>query len=424
MGACDLGDRPPFLLGAMVGADPFAWHDLQPSAQLATISDVVGDLARRGFGAVWVTGFDGHNADLPLIPVWLEAAERHCLRVVVEGSGGPFAIHKTSNANAAATLAHARAEVIPTWRGIARQWGRHPNLLAYCPVEEIGDNVEAGESPTLSALAEVGRAVAEEDPVHPVTTIHVASWVSVAAAEARMRGPNLKALVADVYPFMASSDWTATASDPRLSWRTPDEQTRGYLTWMGRHADIARAAGVPFWVFAQAFSGTWYRRIAEKVESRPLFVMPDLARMRFQIWAAALLGARGVFLFVYQSTGPFPEDVLSTLEEWEYDVGMRTTGGQATEALQGATLVARRMAPLLPLLGRVQVEGAIVEDGPVLARGATDPVSQRRYVLLLNRDVEAEHAVPPALVARFGLAARGTLAPGDGDLVELPAAGR
>jgi hypothetical protein len=414
-GACSLGTNAPFFIGAMVGADPFRWGDLRPSPGLAELPDIAADLAGRGFNAIWLTGFDGSNADLPLLPIWMSAADRHCLRVVIEGNGGRFAIQKASNAEAAATLAHARAEVIPTWQGIARDWGRHPNLLAYCPVEEIGDNVELGETPTLSALAEVGRAIAEIDPVHPVTTIHISTWPAVVAEEARMRGPNLKVLVADIYPFIEVNDW----SDPDFAWRTPDQQTRGYLDWIGRLTETARGAGVPSWVFAQAFSGTWYRRTDGNVESRPLFVMPDLSRLRFQVWAAVLLGSRGVFLFVYHSSSPYPDDVLAALPEWEYDTGLRTVDGQATPALEAAAVVARELAPLLPTLGRLTADGPIVEEGMILARPVSDPTTGRRYVVLVNRDLASPKAVPTSFVERFRLASPEPLAAGDGRLLPL-----
>ncbi len=97
------GPAPAFQLGAWVGADPFAWNDLHGMGDdsAATIDAICADLAAAGCNSVWVAGFSPFFAERPLIGVWLDAAERHGLRAVIEGSGTPFAIPKDDPAMAA-----------------------------------------------------------------------------------------------------------------------------------------------------------------------------------------------------------------------------------------------------------------------------------------------------------------------------------
>ena len=212
-------EMEPFRIGAWVGADSHAWGDLRGMGDdsNATIDAICRDLAELNCNTVWVSGFAPSFAEKPMIGTWLDAARKHGLRVVVQGSGFPYSIPKGEES----LLERTRAEVIPFWEDVARTHLKHPALLAYCPVEEIGETIP------LDALAEVGRAVAKVDPDHPVVTIHIAAWIEMAREEAKRRGGNLKTLIADLYVFTDVHDW----SDPNSSWKTPDDATRGLLEW-------------------------------------------------------------------------------------------------------------------------------------------------------------------------------------------------
>lgn len=98
-----------FVLGAWVGADPYAWGDI------------------RGMGSNSRETIDAIAADM-------EAGERHGLKVVIQGSGDPYVIPQDPDVGRL-----TRNTVIPLWEEIATRFRSHPALLAYCPVEEIGD---------------------------------------------------------------------------------------------------------------------------------------------------------------------------------------------------------------------------------------------------------------------------------------------
>ncbi|MBI2193444.1 MAG: hypothetical protein HYU36_15825 [Planctomycetes bacterium] len=401
----------PFYLGAWVGADLFAWGDLLGMGEdsASTIDAISADLASLGCNAVWVAGFAPWFAETPRIGLWLDTAEKHQLKAVIQGSGFPYAIPKGEER----LLARTRSEVVPFWKSVARQWGRHPALLAYCPVEEIGDNVEKGETVTLDALAEVGRAVARIDPVHPVTTIHISTWFNVAKKEAEIRGRDLRVLVMDLYVFTHVHDWSL----PVNTWATPDEATRGYLEWTGRHVRLARSAGVPLWVFAQANETTWVRKLGgARPESRPNFRMPTPPEMSFQVWAAILAGAKGVFFFPYNSTPEPPPDSQANLEEWEHGVGMRTLQGEPTASHEGLARVGQKVREYLNLLGRLVPESEVSEIEKILARTFRDPRGDDRFLVLLNRDVENSRPIPNEFIRRSGLPAGTTLEAGEGRL--------
>lgn len=390
----------PFYVGAWVEADPFAWGDLRGMGadSASTVEAICADLQDMGCNVVWVAGFAGFYdgeatyGRLGLIRMWLDAAERHGLKVVLQGSGLPYAIPKEDPNMRQVT----RDVVIPTWIEIAARFRPHAALLAYCPVEEIADFVDQS-TPTLDALAEVGRAVWEIDPLHPVTTIHIAMWYDVAEAEARLRGENMKVEVADLYVFTHVTDW----SEPGYAFATSAEETQAYLAWAGRHADLARSLGIPQWMFAQANETTWVRRLgglSSPRESRPNFRMPTPAEMRFQVWASILSGSRGVFFFPYTSTPDYSPEIQATLVDWEYGTGMRTLDGQPTQSHQGLRQAGTRVRPHLALLGRLVPEAAAILDGFLAGRLMRDPETGTRYVVLLNRDVAAAAAGRPAAV--------------------------
>lgn len=401
----------PFRVGVWVGADPHAWGDLRGMGDdsAATIDAICADLASMGCNSVWVSGFAPSFAERPLMRAWLDAAQKHGLRAVLQGSGFPYAIPKGE----ADVLARTRAEVVPFWEEVARELRDHPALLAYSPVEEIGDDVENGHNETLRALDAVGRAVAAVDSDPPVVTIHIAAWIAVAREEARLRGANLRTLVADLYVFTDVHDW----SDPNSSWKTPEEATRGFLEWTGRHAALAAESGVPLWMFGQANETKWVRRIDGELVTRNNFRMPGEAEMRFQVWASLLAGARGLFLFPYTSTPPPPEETQRELEEWEYGVGMRTLDGKPTASHAG---LAAALAPLKgdwALLGRLRPDGEAIEEGAFVGRAFRD-AEGRRHAIVLNRDLKNAGRPPAALMERLGATFDGELAPGGGARVE------
>lgn len=404
----------PFRLGIFVGADPVGWGDLPGKDTRSGIEGICADAAERGLNAVWVSGFDGNSAKEDLIGVWLGAAQKKGLKVVLQGSAPPYAIPKGDPKLAEI----AREEVAPTWRRLAKRWGGHPALLAYSPVEEIGDNVEAGDTPTLDGLAAVGRAVAQVDKAHPVVTTHIAAWEAVAAAEARLRRENLGALVVDLYVFSRWHDWIDPNS--KTAWKTAEEGAQAYLDFNRRYAEMASLSGVPFWIIAQGFSSIWTRKIEGRVESRPNTRAPTAAETRFQVWASILAGAKAVFFFTYQSFQEPSAESKATLEEWETNVGLRTLQGEETEALKELGSVGGQLKPSYALLGRLEPVGDAVSEEGILVRRFKDPTNGRLYAVFLNRNLTETRPIPSQTLAHAGLPSARPLKPGDGRLVALP----
>jgi hypothetical protein len=262
-------------------------------------------------------------------------------------------------------------------------------------VEEIPDNADEGVTPTVEALAEFGRAMAKVDPVHPVLTLHVGPWFPVAEAEARLRGDNLKILIADLYVFTEMHDWQVEG----YAWKTPDEATRAYLDWNLRYVELARKHGAPFWMIPQGVRSTWTRKIEGTPETRGNSRRPTRAEMRFQVWAAILAGARGTVFFMYHGFGDPPEETKAELQEWETMEGLRRRDGSSTESWDELGRVGERLKPDLALLGRWEPVGEPEERDGVLTRKFRD--GRREYEVRVNRDVAEK---------------RGGLEPGDGEI--------
>lgn len=385
-----------FRLGVWVGADPYAWKHLPGKDSASTIRAICSELGTAGMNTVWVSGFDGWSAKPQLFATWLDAAREAGLGVVFQGSGGPYALKKGDPDLGR----HASDEVIPAYLEIARTHGGHPALLAYVPVEEIGDNVEHGEMPTVLALDQVARAVAAVDPVHPVITVHIAAWINVLRAEVKVRGSRLAIACADLYPFTHVHDW----SHPSVSWKTDEEATAAVLSTVREHVALAATVQAPFWLFAQGFGSTWVRK---GLGRRANMKMPTPAQIRFQVFAPLVAGARGVLFFSYYSTPEPPDEDRKNLAAWESNDGLVGFDGRPTSAYEELQTVARRLRPELARLGRIGPAGEPIESAMVVGRLFTDPADGSRFVVLpglMNMPMSAANSSPrrsSALMARI-----------------------
>ncbi len=398
---------PPFYLGVLVGADPVRWGDLRGTEGEAGIQAICSDLKIQGMNAVWVSGFDGWNAGATQMPLWLDAARGNGLKVVFQGSGGSFAL-KTGVPRIQIVL-HLRREVLSTWRSVAEQFGTHPALLAYVPVQEVLDNVERGEKHTLWALVRVAEVVSAIDAVHPVITVYNPSQEAVADAEIALRGKSMGAVVVTLHVFRYSQEWV----DSQTPDQSPLEATREYLDGVSRFVALGRSAGVPAWIIGQAHESVLFSR---ELGERPGARMPTKAEMSFQIWGAILNGAKGIFFFSYQSFQPPPLDAQGALDQWETSTGMWTLKGDPTTAYEGAMEMAGRLRPHLPLLGRLTMETKAIEldPSPILAARFRDSLDRTKYVVLLNRDVTQPHTLKELTTKLGKFTEPVTLAPGDG----------
>lgn len=402
----------PFLIGAFVGANVHDWGDLNGmgSDSISCIHAICDDLSVMGMNTVWVTGFAPWFAEEPLMGSWLDAGQARGLRVVLEGSGEPWCIPRLPADQAEEVLRKTREEIVPAWQRIARAYGKHPALLAYCPVEEIGDNVELGENHTVRALAEVGRGIARVDTIHPTATIHIASWYSVAVEEAKLRdrgAGGLGAIIFDLYLFSHPIPEWADVIDQNLSV-TPDEIPSKYLDFLEHYVSLGEQEGVPVWIMAQSYGSNWIRKIDGEVVSKPNSRFPNAAEMRFQIWAAALAGAKGIYFFQYHSTPPPSAENQAELPEWEEGFGIRRLDASPTEMYASLTAAIGGIRPHLDLLGRLRTTGPIEKEGVILSRRFQDPDSGKLYRIFVNSDL-SESTTGPI----------GPLAAGEGRLVRI-----
>lgn len=406
----------PFLIGAFVGANMHDWGDIANMGEdaLSTNRAIAADLRAIGCNAVWVTGFAPHFADTPLMGSWLDAAGENNLLAVIEGSGEPYSIPRQGPGPE--RIETTRRDVIPAWRQIVRTYRDHPSLLAWSPVEEIDDNVENGEEYTVQSLAELGRAIEKEDLAHPTVTIHIAPWINVAEAEARLRGKNLKTVVFDLYVFADVHDWTSEG----YAYKTNQEATQGLLDWSAKYEDFGRRHSVDVWAMFQSNQTRWVKRVGPegRTEERNNFRMPGAAEMRFQIWVAALSGMKGVFFFQYGSNPQPPVETRAELQEWEYGIGMRSLDGKPTASHSGLAQATAEIGPLLSLIGRLIPDGQIQEDEMILTRSFQDRSNGDRYEMMVNRNLGFAGAIPDSMAKRLGMDSGDSLPPGGGRLIK------
>ncbi len=404
---------PPFYAGVWTGADPVKWGYLPGTSSESGIQDICADLHKNGFNAVWVSGFDGKYADVPLMQTWLDASKDHGLKTVLQGNGGNYAIQK--DVVEPDMLQHLETEVIPSWRTAAKTVGEHPALLAYVPVEEITDDIENGDTSTLKALAKLGNSVEEVDPHHPVITVHIPSWFAIARAEVELRGKKTGVLVTSLYPFINISDW----SDPNIPWKTPEEATHGFLESAWRYSTLGRTTQIPTWIMAQGFGSVIVRK---KEGQRENHILPSPAQIRFQIWASIITGAKGIFFFTYHSFPELPDEIKERTTEWELDTGLYTLDGKATGTYQALAETIKRLNPYFDLIGRLQPDSDMGEVAHLLiSRVFYDPKTQNRYVIFLNRNLAASQMLAHETKTPFGIFQADTLVlyAGEGSIFKL-----
>lgn len=367
---------------------------------------VCADLAAHGFNTAWL-----NNIDYALLPMWLDSARRHGIRIIAQGMPLSIDWDGTQWPWPAGWQDRVDREVKEFYRREVPRFRGDPALLAYVIQEESPPQPEIYDK-----MREVVAVIAEADPTHPVFAEYM--WVdSVQMAVQRVRPP-LVVFGAGPFPYPEDHD-----------------QSRSYCPWTIESSyQHCRTGGVPFWVLTQAngldvySDGAFLRRDA---------VVPTRTQIRWEMWMALMYGAKGVGFFMYSwqhAVRPQGLDEFLT-------GGLRTPQGVETEAFQEAGAVNRAMAPLRPLLLKLEGQTNLADAdyhwsirGPgVRSRAFVHREDGRRFLMLVNYDfVSPRTAVVPAEFAssgfedlRTGQLYTGatistlTLAPGDGTLLRI-----
>lgn len=406
--ACaDQGYHEPFYLGVSVEADPAAWGDL-PRGGRFSIEGICQDLAALKVNAVWVTGFDGEKAGMAHMGRWLECARTHAIKVVLEGSGGDYAIKKGVSVIEQQT--HVRLFVEPIWKEIARRFGRHFALLAYAPVESISDEVEEGAEPTLRTFDELGEALGSSDPLNPVITNHDAMQAAVVQAEARVRRGRMKVLAAHCYPFMQAQPYS------RAAWTTDAAAAQGLLDAAKKLAKATDSVEVPLWLTGQAFGSILTKKWVGQWEDAAL---PGKNQIHLQVWTAILAGAKGFFASRYQSSREPDDPEKARIDEWEVITGMRTLQGEPTAAYEGLKEITAILSRHLMVLGELKPDGEIIVLKPKTAARRFKARNGKAYAVVLNQDLEASVKLPQKTALGSFASQEGLrIAPGHGALFQ------
>jgi hypothetical protein len=122
-----------------------------------------------------------------------------------------------------------------------------------------------------------------------------------------------------------------------------------------------------------------------------LMSRPTRAQMRYQIWAALFHGAKGIFFYAYQGrTSP---------SRGHLDEHLRDCHGQPLEHYDEAAKVSRQLAPIKPLLLRLDIappdrQVAYWENLPdVHGQTFVHRDTGDRYLMALNTDVSAPQPI-------------------------------
>ncbi len=311
------------------------------------------DLAQHHMNCVWP-----NNLNFSSLPMWLEAARRHGIRVIPQG-GGPPAFVRAKWFKGKEDFAR---RVEPFYKALAEKHRHDPALLAWSLTEE--------NRPTewfYEAIADLTRKMAQWDPKHPVITLD--NKAPTAWLNARIVRP--KALSRDVYVFFADG-------------RNGPVGPIGYRSLLTRECQRFREAAAqidaPYWIMGQGMKITGYRA----GKGRAAYRYPTPEEIRWQVWTSIQEGAKGFFYFYYRGQ-PKPR------ESGEFIEGLRGATGEETPQYRMAGEVGRLLKSLAPLLLQLDVappHRSVVywENTPVTGQTFIHRKTGQRFLIAVNHD--------------------------------------
>ncbi|MEA3402381.1 MAG: hypothetical protein U9R79_14180 [Armatimonadota bacterium] len=317
------------------------------------IDRVCEDLARHNMNCAWPNNLRWEN-----LPLWLEAGERHGVRIIPQAGGPPGFVR----AQWFKDKEDFAKRVEPFYEDLADKYGDSEALLAWSLTEENRPLEWFYE-----AIRDLTRKMAQWDPQHPVITMD--NRAPTAWMNARTVQP--KAFCRDVYVF-----FTDGLNGPV----TPI----GFESLLRRECQVFREAAdhadAVFWMMGQGMALIGHGPGSE----RHVYRYPTPAEIRWQVWTALQEGAKGFFYFMY--AGP-----QEPRERGEFIEGLRDRDLRETPQYAMAAKVGRQLQALAPIL--LEIEPApphqrVVywENTPVSARTFVHQETGQRFVIAVNND--------------------------------------
>jgi len=322
----------------------------------ASIDRVCADLVAHNMNCVWV-----NNLILKNLPLWLEAGEKHGVRVIPQTGGPPLLARPGWFSGKDEMVAKAG----PAYEALAEQYCDNPALLAWSATEE---------NPPIEwfyeGLAELTGKMAEWDPNHPMIAIDnkaPSAWMN-----ARIVKP--KVLCRDLYTFFADG----------MNGPYAPTGFRSLLTRECRQFQQASATcGAAFWIMGQGMEMTRYTEGGAQAAWR----YPTPEEIRWQVWTSLQQGAKGFFFFIYEwKRGDPPPGMRG-----EYGEGLRNRHGEETPQFKMAAEVGHQLQPLKPLLLTLDVaplaqEVVYWENTAITGQTHVQRDTGRRFLILVNND--------------------------------------
>ena len=302
------------------GSNPSGDPDLNTGdreAVAAAIDRACQDLADHHMNAAWP-----NNLPSRYIPLWLQAGEKHGIRVVPQGGGPPMFLRPGSFAGKEDMV----KKVGDFYQRQAEAHRDKPALLAWSITEENAYLPWFHEG-----MRDLTRLMETWDPKHPLIVMD--NQAPGAWMVAKVIRP--KVLVMDSYPFFV--DGLSGPINPlgqQSLWRRQCRRMR--------HA--AESVDAPYWMIGQACAETHFR---DGARIHDIWRYPTPTEIRWQLWAAVQEGTKGFFYFRYSSDQPRDDGSLGQ--------GLRDADGKDTDMYREASELGRVLKMLAPLLLKLDV---------------------------------------------------------------------
>lgn len=260
-------------------------------------------------------------------------------------------------------------------------------MIAWTPVEEIPMDPMIDED-----LAEIAEASRKADRGRGVWMIY--HWLDPLKTSVAAMKPD----VARFGPWGLSSDF-----DPGADGAGWTEAERS----LDEAYEACAKAGTRLFVFVGGASMEGRIDDAWVHETAP----PTEALIRAQVWLSIIAGAKGVEVFEYNSIDDGANDYPGANDKEHRMIGLVDMAGKETDHAKHFRTVIKEVKPHAELIGalaRVESKRAYrVDFSPIRRREFVD-AGGRRYLIVVNAAIDAEHKAEGV-----------TLPPGGGAIIEL-----
>ena len=317
------------------------------------IDRVCKDLAAHNMNCAWP-----NNLIWDHLPLWLEAGNKHGVRIVPQAGGPPGFVRATWFKD----KEDFARRVEPFYQDLAQKYRDDEALLAWSVTEE-----NRAAQWFYEAIRDLTNKMATWDPAHPMISMDnkaAAGWMN-----AQIVKP--KAFCRDLYPF-----FTDGLNGPY--------EPIGFRSLLTRECRIfqeaASVSDAVFWIMGQGMALIAYGPGSERMQWR----YPTPEEIRWQVWTSIQEGAKGFFYFMYQGHQRVPPS-------GEFIEGLRDRDGQETPQFKMAARVGRQLQALAPVLLELDVappHRTVVywENTPVSGQTFVHQKTGQRFLIAVNHD--------------------------------------